>query len=143
MTIISTGADVPADQAAVWDLLSDPAQTARWQTTHVRYGGEPPAAFTTGASFVEQLRVMGMPAEVTWTVTEVNAPARLALTGRGPMGITLHSSFEIEPAGTGSRVLLAQEFTGAAITAVAGPLEREVKGAQEKSLTKLAEAVRS
>ena len=118
-------------------MLSGPAQVARWQTTHLGYGGVEPAAFTAGTTFVQKVRVMGMPAEVSWTVAEVAEGSRLAMTGRGPMGITLLSSYDVEPAGTGSRVRLSQEVNGAAVAAVAGQLQREIKTAQEQSLTKL------
>ena len=143
MTIVRTAADVPADPARVWRVLGDPARTAHWQTTHVRYGDRPPGAFATGDSFVEHVRVLGMPAEVTWTVADVDPPTRLAMTGRGPMGITLLSDYDVRAVAGGSRVSLASEFTGAAVATVAGPLEREVKAAQERSLARLAEAVRA
>lgn len=122
-------------------MLSGPAEAARWQTTHLGYGGAEPAAFTTGTTFVQKVRVMGMPAEVSWTVAEVTEGSRLSMTGRGPMGITLLSSYDVEAAGTGSRVRLSQEVSGAAVAAVAGQLQREIKTAQEQSLAKLRDAV--
>ncbi len=142
VTIVRTAADVPADPARVWQILGEPARAAHWQTTHVRYGGRPPAAFATGVSFVEHVRVLGRPAQVTWTVADADPPVRLAMTGRGPQGLTLLSNVDVRAVAGGSRVSLAQEFTGAAVAAVAGPLEREVKAAQKRSLARLAAAVR-
>lgn len=122
-------------------MLAGPAEAARWQTTHLGYGGVEPTAFTPGTTFVQRVRVMGMPAEVSWTVAEVTEGSRLSMTGRGPMGITLLSSYDVEPAGTGSRVRLSQEVSGAAIAAVGSQLQRELKSAQEQSLEKLRDAI--
>lgn len=139
-TVIST-LDVPAAPGQVWPVLSQPSSVGRWQTTHLGYAGTEPAAFTKGTVFVQKVRVMGMPAEVTWTVADVAVASHLAMTGRGPLGITLLSSYHLEPAGGGTRVQLSQEVIGSAVAAVAGQLEREIKDAQERSLARLREAV--
>lgn len=122
-------------------MLAGPAEAARWQTTHLGYNGAEPTAFTLGTMFVQRVRVMGMPAEVSWTVAEVDEGKHLSMTGRGPMGITLLSSYDVEAADTGSRVRLSQEVSGAAIAAVGSQLERELKAAQEQSLVKLRDAI--
>lgn len=141
MTTVSSTIEVPAGPEQVWPVLAAPAEVGRWQTTHLGYSGAAPASFATGTTFVQQVRVMGMPAEVTWTVAEVTEGSRLAMTGRGPMGITLLSSYDVESAGTGSRVRLSQQVTGPAVAAVAGQLEREIKTAQEQSLSRLRDVV--
>ncbi|MEV4481924.1 type II toxin-antitoxin system Rv0910 family toxin [Micromonospora coxensis] len=139
-TVIST-VELPAAPERVWPVLAGPAELGRWQTTHLGYQGAEPAAFTDGTTFTQKVRVMGMPAEVTWTVAEVAENTRLAMTGSGPMGITLRSSYEVEPTADGSRVRLCQQVQGTAVAAVAGPLERELRNAQEQSLARLRDAV--
>lgn len=141
MTTVTSTIELPAEPTQVWPVLAGPAEVARWQTTHLGYGGTAPDAFTTGTTFVQRVRVMGMPAEVSWTVAEVAEASRLAMTGRGPMGITLSSSYEVSASGTGSRVQLSQEVSGAAVAAVATQLQRELKTAQEQSLAKLRDIV--
>lgn len=141
MTTVSSTIEVPAGPERVWPVLAGPAEAGRWQTTHLGYAGAEPEAFTAGTTFVQRVRVMGMPTEVTWTIAEVAEGSRLAMTGRGPMGITLLSSYDVEPVGTGSRVRLSQQVIGAAAAAVAGQLQREIKTVQEQSLTRLRDAV--
>lgn len=140
--VVSTTA-LPSTPETVWPLLSSPAEFARWQTTHLGFRGDVPADLVAGVSFVEQVQVMGMPAEVTWTVLELIPQSRLSLTGRGPLGVSMHSSIDVEAAGTGSVVTLSQEVSGSAVAALGGQLTHELRREQERSLARLLDATTS
>jgi carbon monoxide dehydrogenase subunit G len=140
---VTTSIDLQADPTAVWAVLSDLGNLGSWVSNHAGYVGAAPGALAPGTEYTERIRVLGMPNDVAWTVSALEDGRRIAQEGRGPMGISIDAEYTVEPAGDGSRLTVSQTFSGAALFAVKGQLEREVKGAQESSLAKLRELVES
>jgi uncharacterized protein YndB with AHSA1/START domain len=138
MASVSVSLEVSAPAEQVWQVLVDPSRYDRWLDLHQGFVGTPPSAFTPGTEFGQRVRVLGMPADVRWTVDEVAEPTRVALSGTGPMGIGLQAGYGVEPgAGDASRVTVTMAFSGAAVMAVGGQLEREVDTQLRTSLEKL------
>lgn len=123
--------NAPADQ--VWAKLSDTSSTGEWLATHVDYPAGPPQ-YTEGETFKEKVTIMGMPGEVEWKVVSVEPGSAIALEGIGPMGTTLKASYKVEANGDSTNVTFETEFEGAALAAMAQPLENASKQALQKSL---------
>lgn len=134
MAAITKQADVDASPEDVWAKLTDTDTHGEWLATHVDYPEGAPA-YEVGNSFKEKVTIMGMPGEVTWTVKSLEPGKSVELEGVGPMGTTLKASYSVEGNGAGSSVTFATEFGGAALAAMAQPLENAGKQALEKSMT--------
>jgi carbon monoxide dehydrogenase subunit G len=143
MASVSAQIDVTATPEQAWAVLSDPATFSSWMDNHQGFVGEPPTALAPGGAFGQRLRVMGMPAEVRWTVDGLEQPRRLVLKGTGPMGIGLTASYVVTPGDAATRIETTFDFSGAAVFAVAGQLQREVGQTLQVSLGKLKALVES
>ena len=137
MASVSAQIEVTATPEQAWAVLADPARFSSWVANHQGFVGEPPTAFAPGTSFGQRLRVMGMPAEVRWTVDGLEEPRRVVLKGNGPMGIGLTATYLVTPGEGSTTVASTYEFSGAAVFAVAGQLEREVGETLRVSLATL------
>lgn len=137
MASVSAEIEIAAAPEKVWSVMMDPAQFSAWIDNHQGFIGEPPAALAPGMSFGQRMRVMGMPAELRWTVDGLEEPRRLVLQGVGPMGINLTATQQLDAAEAGTAVSVTYDFKGAAVFAVAGQLQREVGDSLRTSLGKL------
>lgn len=140
MAKVSVSTQVPAGAEKVWQLAVDLPREAEWNSMHEGFTGDVPEVLGQGNSFKQRVKLMGMPAEIAWEVTEAAPPGRLELKGNGPMGVTAINRWLIEPtAAGGSQITLEMEFSGAAL---AGPMammvEKQARSATEASLAKFA-----
>jgi hypothetical protein len=137
MAKVSVSKPTTADPAQVWQLVVDLPRYGEWNTLHEGFSGELPAGLTPGSSYKQQVKLMGMPAEIVWRVTEVKAPGELELKGDGPMGVKAVNRWLIEPAGAGSLVTLEMEFKGVALAGPMGSMvEKQAETAMETSLSR-------
>lgn len=136
MAKVSVSKPVAADPAQVWQLVVDLPRYGEWNSMHEGFSGELPASLGQGATYKQQVKLMGMPAEIAWLVTEAKAPGQLELKGDGPMGVKAVNRWLIEPAGEGSLVTLEMEFKGVALAGPMGSMvEKQAETAMETSLT--------
>ncbi|MCO5326180.1 MAG: SRPBCC family protein [Solirubrobacterales bacterium] len=140
MATITKTAEVSAASDTVWDKLTETESYPDWQTTHVSYPEGPPE-ISEGSTFKEKVTIMGMPGEVNWTVTKVDPGSGFELEGKGPMGTHLRSSYWIESNGEGCSLTFESEFGGAALAAMAGPLEKASDDALAKSIAQFTKLV--
>ena len=137
MPKVTVSKEAAAEPAKVWELAADLPRYAEWLTMHDAFTGDVPAAVSEGDTFKQRVKLMGMPAEVAWRVTVVEAPGRLEMAGDGPMGVKAHNRFLIEPAGTGSQITFEMEFNGPALAGpMAGMVEKQAGAAAQQSLEK-------
>ncbi len=145
MASVTSSIQIPASPEAVWATMTDPARVGEWQANHAGFAGEQPAGFAEGLTYTQQMRILGMPAEIRWTVDSAQAPAdgRAVLTqsGQGPMGVGVVTTAVLEPADGGTAVTLTQKFSGSAVMMVGAQLEKEVGGIQADSLARLKDLV--
>jgi uncharacterized protein YndB with AHSA1/START domain len=137
MADVTVTADINADPEKVWAVLANPATWGDWLEIHQGFAGEAPAEFFPGGAFVQRVRVLGMPADVRWTIVGLQEPVRLELEGTGPMGIGLRAEYRVEDHAGASKVTAHMEFKGAAVLMVGAQLESEVGTALRGSLAKL------
>ena len=137
MAKVSVSTQVPAGVEKVWQLAVDLPREGEWNSMHEGFSGDVPTVLGEGTTYRQRVKLMGMPAEITWRVTTAQAPGLLEQKGDGPMGVTAINRWLIEPSETGSNVTLEMEFAGGAL---AGPMalmvEKQARSATEASLAK-------
>jgi uncharacterized protein YndB with AHSA1/START domain len=138
MPKVSVTASAAAEPQKVWQLLVDLPRTAEWNTMHEGFTGETPSSLAEGTTYRQRVKLMGMPAEMAWRVTDLVAAERLEQSGDGPMGVKAKNRFVIEPDGSGSQITYEMEFIGPALAGpMAGMLEKQAGTAAKQSLAKL------
>src|SRR5919109_5287999 len=103
MATITQTTELSASPEEVWAKIGNLETYPDWLTIHVAFpDGTPPLAPDT--TFKQKVKIMGMPGEVTWTVTEAEEPSTLAMNGAGPMGTSLKAVWKLEPENGGTRL---------------------------------------
>ncbi|MDI3407508.1 type II toxin-antitoxin system Rv0910 family toxin [Streptomyces cavernicola] len=137
MAEVTAEARIEAPAEKVWAKLTDFSVYGEWSTTHTGFPKGAPTSLEQGGTFEENMKLMGFPAEVTWTVDELTPGRTLSIRGKGPMGVTVGTRYSLTPDGDGTKVRIDGEFTGAAVTLMAGKLKESASAALNESLRKL------
>ncbi|MER7520472.1 SRPBCC family protein [Streptomyces sp. NPDC126499] len=138
MAEVSAEARIEAPAEKVWARLTDFASYGEWNATHTGFPNGGPAVLETGATFTENMKLMGFPAEVTWTVEELEPARVLAIRGKGPMGVDVGTRYSLTADGPATVVRIDGAFTGAAVSLMAGRLKDSATTALTESLRRLA-----
>jgi hypothetical protein len=138
MPKISVSASVPAPADKVWTIITDFDRFGEWNTIHTAFPDGGPADLAVGVEFTEKMTLMGIPADVAWTVTEVEAGRSFKLEGKGPMGVSLGQRYALVGGGEGTMVTLENEFKGTAVTMMAARVKDATTTALTDSLRRLA-----
>lgn len=149
MADVTAQARIEAPAEKIWGCLTDFDGYDQWNATHTSFPEGGPETLAPGATYAENMKLMGFPAEVTWTVRAAEPARLLDLRGKGPMGVTLGMRYALVPeseATTGERagattVRIDGSFTGAAVSLMAGKLKDSATSALEESLGRLARLV--
>ena len=140
MAKVSVSAEIPAEPERVWALAVDLPRVAEWNTMHESFTGDVPETLTEGTTYKQRVKLMGMPAEMAWTVTAAQAPGRLEQAGDGPMGVKAQHRVFIEPVADGTKLTIEMEFNGPAL---GGPMavmvEKQAGSSTKASVAKFAE----
>ncbi|MET9210951.1 MULTISPECIES: type II toxin-antitoxin system Rv0910 family toxin [unclassified Nocardia] len=129
---------VTATPEALWAVVSDPQTWDKWFTIHEKFMEEPPAVLAEGAALVAKIVMLGMANKMEWTVKAVEVPNRLTLTGAGMAGVRTEFTFDIQPSGAGSTILVSGDFEGALIKGALGKaVEKDGRTQLDKSLDQL------
>ncbi|MFI1017680.1 SRPBCC family protein [Streptomyces sp. NPDC020965] len=137
MAEVSAEARIEAPAEQIWAQLTDFTGYGRWNAMHTSFPKGGPATLELGATYEENMKLMGFPAEIVWTVGEFEAGRVLGISGKGPMGVIVGNRYALTPDGAGTRVRIEGEFTGAAVSLMAGKLKDSATAALEESLRKL------
>ncbi|MFI8291267.1 SRPBCC family protein [Streptomyces sp. ms191] len=138
MAEVSAEARIEAPADRVWAQLTDFTSYGEWNATHTSFPNGGPATLETGATFAENMKLMGFPAEVTWTVEELESVRVLAIRGKGPMGVNVGTRYSLAPDGEATTLRIDGEFTGAAVSLMATKLKDSATAALNESLRKFA-----
>ncbi|MER6049837.1 SRPBCC family protein [Streptomyces sp. NPDC001793] len=128
--------DAPAEK--IWARLTDFDSYGQWNATHTGFPRGGPQPLQVGAAYEETMKLMGFPAEVTWTVQELEPGRLLAVKGKGPMGVNLGMRYQLTPDGEATAVRIDGTFTGAAVSLMAAKLRDSARAALDDSLRRLA-----
>jgi hypothetical protein len=139
MPKVSVSTEVPVSPEQAWQLALDLPRYSEWNSMHEGFSGDVPAQLQPGTAYKQQVKLMGMPAEIGWTVTAIQAPALLEQKGDGPMGVKAINRWLVEPSAGGSKVTMEMEFKGMALAGpMGGMVEKQAEAAMESSLEKFA-----
>ncbi|KIF07369.1 polyketide cyclase [Streptomyces sp. RSD-27] len=141
MADVTVESRIEAPAAKLWAQLTDWGAYGRWSTTHTDFPEGGPETLAVGATFTENMKMMGFPAEVLWTVSELEDGRVLAITGKGPMGVAVLTRYTLTADGGATEVRIDGEFTGAAVSLMAGKLKDSATAALNESLRRLATLV--
>ncbi|MEW2047838.1 SRPBCC family protein [Streptomyces sp. NBC_00377] len=137
MAEVSAEARIQAPAEKVWAQLTDWPTYGEWNATHTSFPKGGPETLEVGATFQENMKLMGFPAEVEWTVAELEPARVLAIRGKGPMAVSVATRYTLTPDGDATTVRIDGEFTGAAVSLMAGRLKDSGTAALNESLRKL------
>ncbi|MGW7110543.1 type II toxin-antitoxin system Rv0910 family toxin [Streptomyces xanthophaeus] len=138
MAEVTAESRIEASAAKLWAQLTDWDAYGQWSMTHTNFPKGGPETFAVGSTFAENMKMMGFPAEVVWTVSELEDERLFAITGKGPMGVAVLTRYTLTPDGGATTVRIDGEFTGAAVSLMAGKLKNSATAALNESLRKLA-----
>ena len=138
MAEVSAEARIEAPAEKVWAQLTDFSSYGEWNSTHTNFPKGGPEVLEVGGTFQENMKLMGFPAEVEWTVAELEPARVLAIRGKGPMAVNVATRYTLTPDGDATTVRIDGEFTGAAVSLMAGKLKDSGTAALNESLRKLA-----
>ncbi|MFD9727679.1 SRPBCC family protein [Streptomyces sp. NPDC059072] len=138
MAEVTAESRIEASAAQVWSQLTDWDAYGQWSMTHTNFPKGGPETLAVGSTFAENMKMMGFPAEVVWTVSELEDERVFAITGKGPMGVAVLTRYTLIPDGGATTVRIDGEFTGAAVSLMAGKLKDSATAALNESLRKLA-----
>src|ERR1700720_2507994 len=123
MPEVSVSGSVAAPADAVWALITDFDRFDEWNVIHTGFPGGGPAELVVGAKYSEKMAMLGMPADVNWTVTELEAGRSYRLKGKGPMGISVTHGYVLTDGSDGTLVTVEYEFKGAAVNVMAARIK--------------------
>ncbi len=132
--------DAPLERA--WELVSNFERFPEWFTLHEGFPDDPPPPIDrvrTGTLVTERIKVMGIPANVDWTVVEWSPPHVVGIDGTGPMGTRMGIRALVERDGDATRVTHESSFSGRAIAPMLKKLEKEARKAAAESLRRVRE----
>ncbi|MFG2620922.1 SRPBCC family protein [Streptomyces sp. NPDC048507] len=138
MAEVTAESRIEAPAAKLWAQLTDWDAYGQWSMTHTNFPKGGPETLAVGSTFAENMKMMGFPAEVLWTVSELEDQRLFAITGKGPMGVAVLTRYTLVPDGGATTVRIDGEFTGAAVSLMAGKLKDSATAALNESLRKLA-----
>ncbi|WP_435971213.1 type II toxin-antitoxin system Rv0910 family toxin [Streptomyces sp. Qhu_M48] len=138
MAEVSAEARIEAPAGKVWARLTDFSSYGEWNATHTSFPHGGPETLEAGATFTENMRLMGFPAEVLWTIEELESERAFAIQGKGPMGVLVTTRYSLAAAdGHATTVRIDGAFTGAAVSLMAGRLKDSATAALTESLRRL------
>ncbi|MEV0642278.1 SRPBCC family protein [Streptomyces sp. NPDC050619] len=138
MAEVSAEARIQAPAEKVWAQLTDWSAYGEWNATHTSFPKGGPETLAVGGTFQENMKLMGFPAEVEWTIESLEPARVFAIRGKGPMAVTVATRYTLAPEGEATTVRIDGEFTGAAVSLMAGKLKDSATAALNESLRKLA-----
>jgi carbon monoxide dehydrogenase subunit G len=130
--------DVPLERA--WSFVSNFETFPQWMVLHESFPDGPPPKpedVAVGTTVKEKIKVMGIPADVLWTVEQWDPPHAVSIGGKGPMGIEMRIVARTEEREGGVRFTHESSFGGAALTPMLQVIEKEARKAAAESLTKV------
>ena len=123
MTDITRTRDVPAPPDRVAAFVTDLPRWPEWFALHKGWIGDVPGTAAVGTKFKHKVRILGVPADVTWEVVRLDLPERIVIKGKGSKRTNTEVDFRIEPHDGGSRVILLAKVGGLVLKPVEGQLK--------------------
>ena len=142
MPVINEQVEVAASPETVWAKLTDYSIFGEWMVPHVEFPNGAPATLEAGVTYDEKMKLMGFPADIKWTIKDVEEGKSFSLDGKGPMGVNMTELFIVEASGEGSILRIESEVKGGAVQMMAGKVTKATQEALVESLAKFAALVK-
>jgi carbon monoxide dehydrogenase subunit G len=136
MPVINEQIEIAAKPDAVWAQLTNFADFGKWMVPHVEFPAGGPEKLEAGVAYDEKMKLMGFPADIKWTIKNVEEGVRFDLDGKGPMGVSMIESFIVEANGEGTLFKIDSEVKGGAVSMMAGKVTKATQEALVESLAK-------
>lgn len=136
MPVINEQIEIAAAPEAVWEKLANFGNFPQWMVPHVEFPGGGPEKLEAGVEYDEKMKLMGFPADIKWTIKNVEQGVRIDLDGKGPMGVSMVESFIVEASGAGTLFKIDSEVKGGAVSMMAGKVTKATQEALVESLGK-------
>jgi uncharacterized protein YndB with AHSA1/START domain len=137
MPTIESSAVFDETAEAVWSVVGDLTRFPDWFVMHEGFNTDPPKT-EAGAKFGQRTRLMGVPAQLSWTIESVEPGASYTMVGSGTMGVQTKAETIVSAGDGGTTVTIRLSISGGIVT---GPLsatvDKEVTGKLNDSLAKL------
>jgi carbon monoxide dehydrogenase subunit G len=137
MSEITRSRDVAAPPDEVAAFVCDLERWPEWFALHKGWLGDVPSDVRVGTRFKHAVRILGVPADVTWEVARLDLPGRIVLKGRGSKRTSTEVDFRIAPHGGGSRIELAAQVGGLVLKPVEGQLRGWLDVRVDRTLDRL------
>jgi hypothetical protein len=134
---ISRERDLPAGPDDVAALVCDLPRWPEWFALHKGWIGDVPTAAAVGTRFKHAVRILGVPADITWEVVRLDLPGRVELRGKGSKRTSAAVDFRIADRDGGSRVILAAQVGGLVLKPVEGQLRGWLDVRVDRTLDRL------
>lgn len=116
--------DVPGTPGEVADLVTDLPRWPEWFALHKGWKGPVPSRAAPGTTFKHDVRILGVPADITWEVVQLDLPGRVVLKGKGSKRTNAEVDFRITEREGGSTVALQAKVGGLVLK----PVDSQLKG---------------
>ena len=125
MTTIEESVFIHRAPDDVFRFVSDPTNSARWQTTVLQSRQTTPGPMAVGTRATEVRRFLGRRLESEWEVVEYEPPRTSAVRGvSGPIPFT--GRFTVEPADGGTRFTFGVELDAHGFFKLAEPIFSQI-----------------
>ena len=119
------------------DVLVDLEHWPDWFALHKGWAGPIPQRASVGTKFKHKVRMLGVPGEIEWTVTELDLPTHVTVKGKGTSRTGAEIDFTITPAGEGSEIAFVAKLSGLAIKPFEGLIKPWLELRVERTVTSL------
>ena len=123
MSDITRQRDVPGTPTQVAGLVADLERWPEWFALHKGWIGDIPGTAAPGVKFKHKVRVLGVPADVTWEVAELDLPRRVVLKGKGSSRTNMAVDFRVEERDGGSTISIEAKVGGLILKPVGAQLD--------------------
>lgn len=122
---------------AVWLMVGDLAWFAAWFVTHEGFAVSPPKV-QAGATFGQGTRLLGMPAQLSWTIRSVEPGRSRPMVGQGTIGVQVTAETNVSPSDGETTVTIKLSLRRWFVTGpISATVEKEVTGKLDDSQAKL------
>lgn len=134
MIEITRSRDVPGTPEDVAAVVVDLERWPEWFALHKGWSGPIPTEARVGVQFKHQVRVLGLPGDVTWKVTDLDLPRSVVLKGKGPSRSSMGVDFRVTPRDGGSTVAFTATIGGLALKPIEGRLKPWIEARADRTL---------
>lgn len=134
MASVTKSVEIAAPQAEAFAVATDPARFQEWLTVHNGWPDGVPPSVEPGDTFRQGVKIMGMPADVGWTVEALEPGSKLVLRGAGPLSMALRTTITAD----GKTVSYEAGFFGGGVQGPMGDMVTQKAGVEiDASLARL------